>query len=321
MKTAFNTIKPIFFALIGILLLFVTFKDLNWLQFLAEIKNANIEWALASVAFGYLAYVFRALRWSLLISPLRKDIKLLKLIHAIASGYLWNSFIPRSGELVRCTALNKVYDIPVSKLLGHVILERLIDLIILILLIIASIFMNYNQVLSLSQVFIISNKLIAILFIFTCLIFLAYYQRHLIYSHFESNRMFTKIVNFIAGLKQGFTSIKYIDNKFAFCIYTSLIWICYLLMTIVCFWCFEETLNLNLGQGLFILVAGGLGMLAPTPSGIGSYHYLVILALTSLGISQVTSQSFAFIVHFAQTIMVIIAGFIGMGSLYYSHGK
>ena len=87
-------------------------------------------------------------------------------------------------------------------------------------------------------------------------------------------------------------------------------------MTIVCFYCFSETKDLNLGQGLFILVGGGLGMVVPTPTGIGSYHYLVIQALVAINITRDIAQFFAIIVHSSQAIMILIAGFFAMIFLY-----
>ena len=77
-----------------------------------------------------------------------------------------------------------------------------------------------------------------------------------------------------------------------------------------------ETKDLNFGQGLFIMVAGGLGMVVPTPTGLGSYHYLVIKALISLNISRQIAQFFAIIVHSSQAIMIIITGFFAMIFLY-----
>ena len=71
-----------------------------------------------------------------------------------------------------------------------------------------------------------------------------------------------------------------------------------------------------IANGLFILVAGGLGMVIPTPTGIGSYHYLVIQALMIINISKEVAQFFAIIVHTSQAIMIIVAGFVGMALLY-----
>ena len=55
--------------------------------------------------------------------------------------------------------------------------------------------------------------------------------------------------------------------------------------------------------------AGGLGMVIPTPTGIGSYHYLVIKALVAINISREIAQYFALIVHTSQALMIIGTGF------------
>ena len=74
-------------------------------------------------------------------------------------------------------------------------------------------------------------------------------------------------------------------------------------------------------QGLFILVAGGLGMVMPTPTGIGSYHYLVKKALVVFGIGPQIAFTFAFIVHTSQALMIILAGLFAMVSLYLKSTK
>ena len=65
-----------------------------------------------------------------------------------------------------------------------------------------------------------------------------------------------------------------------------------------------------------VIVAGGLGMVVPTPTGIGSYHYLVIQALVAINISREIAQFFAIIVHSSQAVMILIAGFFAMIFLY-----
>jgi len=57
-------------------------------------------------------------------------------------------------------------------------------------------------------------------------------------------------------------------------------------------------------------------MVVPTPTGIGSYHYLVIQALLILNVSREVSQFFAIIVHSSQALMIIVSGFFAMLILY-----
>jgi uncharacterized protein (TIRG00374 family) len=333
MLKALKIVQPVIFALIGAFLLFVSFKDIEWGNFVEAAKDIPLKWVFISIFLGYLAYVFRALRWALLIYPIKKDIRTINLIHSIAFGYLWNSVIPRSGELIRCTSLSTASNIPVSVLLGHVILERLIDLIILLGCVALSIILNYNQInllvtsgtsaldyepLHLNYIdWVISHPGIIICLVFILMGCMLYRYRKLILS----SVILSKIDNFISGVKSGFISIKNLDNKTMFIVYTSLIWVCYFLMTVICFRCFQETLDLTIGQGLFVFVAGGLGMVIPTPSGIGSYHFLVKKALVILGVGAKIGLYFAVVVHGAQTIMVLVAGFIGMSSLYYKRNE
>jgi uncharacterized protein (TIRG00374 family) len=304
--------KPAIFLLLGCFLLWISFKDIDLLRFNDALKRIPIQWIFLSMLLGYLAFIIRGLRWYLLIEPLGYKPKKSHLIHAIAFGYLFNSFIPRSGELVRCTALNKTSNIPVSALFGHVLLERLIDFIILGFCIWLSFILNHNKFLVFSQDF--SFPLIYILYflVFLFVILVSFKFRKNLFKQKHLNRVDT----FIIGLKEGFLSFRKIQNKLLFSIYTALIWLCYLFMTVVCFFCFDELQHLTLSEGLFIMVAGGLGMVVPTPTGIGSYHYLVIKALVAIGITYETAGFFALIVHSSQALMILLSGAVAMMVLY-----
>jgi len=317
MKYILRYIRPLFFLGLGIFLLFISFKGINWTEFQIILKDISLKWIYLSMLFGYLAYVFRGLRWYLLIKPLGFRPKIFDLVNAIAFGYLFNSLIPRSGEVVRCTALNKVSGIPVSKLFGHVLLERLIDFILLVICFFLAFLLNHQDVLAFASLIDLPDDM----FLYITALALVVLFIYKFVKSFLSPEHYQKIKLFVNGIKTGFLSIKNIPNKFAFLIYTLLIWVCYFLMTVICFYCFHETKDLNLGQGLFILVAGGLGMVIPTPTGIGSYHYLVIQALIAINISREISQFFAIIVHSSQAIMIIVTGFLAMFFLYQKNNR
>ena len=287
-------------------------NGIDFNNFKDALINIPLKWIFASMCLGYLAFIFRALRWKLLIQPLGFQPKVSNLVHSIAFGYLFNSFIPRSGEIIRCTALNKVTQIPTSKLLGHVLLERIIDFVILTTLFIVSFIFNYKSLFSFFGDINLPQNLITYLFFFLVLMLFIYF----VISRFANSTYIQKIINFIIGIKQGFLSLKNVKNKFLFWLYTILIWVCYLFMTIICFLCFFETSSLSILEGLFVMVAGGLGMVVPTPTGIGSYHYFVIKALTSFNISLEISQFFAIIVHTSQALMIIVMGAVAMWVLY-----
>ena len=93
----------------------------------------------------------------------------------------------------------------------------------------------------------------------------------------------------------------------------------------------KETSHLTASDGLFLLVLGGVGMVIPTPGGIGSYHAIVMIGLSVLGIGSITLGSggetsnpallFPTIMHAGQTLMTIIIGSIGVLILFLSKKK
>ena len=84
----------------------------------------------------------------------------------------------------------------------------------------------------------------------------------------------------------------------------------YFLMSYTCFRALEATAGLDWHAGLFLLVMGGIGMSAPSPGGIGTYHFLVQQGLLLYGVTEDHGLSFAYLMHGSQTIVVIILGAI-----------
>jgi uncharacterized membrane protein YbhN (UPF0104 family) len=147
----------------------------------------------------------------------------------------------------------------------------------------------------------------------------------------KKSRFYEKILEFIEGLKEGFKSIQNMKQKFTFWLHTFCIWIMYFLMTYICFFSMAETAHLTAGDGLFLLVLGGVGMVIPTPGGIGSYHAIVMIGLSVLGVGTVylgeggdpsnPALIFPTIVHIAQTFVAIIMGSLGLLILFLSKKK
>jgi uncharacterized membrane protein YbhN (UPF0104 family) len=147
----------------------------------------------------------------------------------------------------------------------------------------------------------------------------------------KKSSFYTKILTFVEGIKEGFKSIKNIKKKSIFWLHTFSIWILYFLMTYICFFSMVETTHLSTSDGLFLLVLGGIGMVIPTPGGIGSYHAIVMIGLSVLGVGTAffgeggdpsnPALLFPTIVHAAQTLGALIMGSIGLLILFLSKKK
>lgn len=314
MNLSKNYFTATIFFIVGILLFWLSVRNIEFVRFFETIKTIKIKWLIFSVFLGYFAFILRALRWKLMIEPSGYNVRFSKLLHSVVFGYLFNLIIPRSGEIVRCSTLSRSNNIPISPLVGHVILERLIDVLVLCLCLILVLILNFDQFISFSNLFKIPWTLIISLASFAIILILIFKKI------FFLNEAFTKkITSFYKGLKDGFMSFNLLKNKIIFIFYTLLIWLCYFFMTYLCFFCFEELKTLSLQDGLFVMVAGGLGMIVPTPSGMGSYHFLVIKSMSVISIGNEISTYYALTVHTSQTLMLIIGGLISMYFLYVSN--
>ena len=130
-----NLLKYTVFLGVGVLLFSLAFSLVDDKEALWEAMR-SASWSGIGISFvmGYLAIVSRGLRWGMLLEPLGHRANVYHSIHSVTFAYFANTFVPRSGELARCAALNQTDDIPVDQLFGTVISERVIDLIFLILL-------------------------------------------------------------------------------------------------------------------------------------------------------------------------------------------
>ena len=333
-KIIFKILKYIASLVFAFGIIYLLFKNQDPVQLINEIQKVDGKWVFLSMLFGGWAYVSRGLRWIVLIDALGYNSTKVNSISAVSVGYFTNMFIPRAGEISRCTALNQVEKIPVDKLFGTILIERVLDFVFLILLILLIFVLKFNDLLSFYSTLKAqqnpdegSDKSLTLLAVFLIggIIFF------LLKRFLKDSKFYEKVLVFIEGLKEGFKSIKNMKRKSAFWFHSFSIWIMYFLMTYICFFSMQETSHLSVSDGLFLLVLGGIGMVVPTPGGVGSYHAIVMIGLSVLGVGTVflgeggdpsnPALLFPTIVHIAQTLVAIIMGSIGLLILFLSKKK
>ena len=312
-------------------IIYVLFQHQDPVKLFEEIQKVKMEWVVLSMIFGALAYVSRGLRWIVLIDALGYKSSKTNSISAVSVGYFTNMFIPRAGEISRCAALNQAENIPVDKLFGTILIERVIDFIFLFGLIILTLLLKLDDLLkffSTLQAHKTGNNKFLILLGLMAVGIIAFL---LLKKWLKKSKFYQRVLEFIDGIKEGFKSIKKMKRKSAFWIHSFSIWIMYFLMTYICFFSMSETAHLTVGDGLFLLVLGGIGMVIPTPGGIGSYHAIVMIGLAVLGVGFINLNPpegeinpalvFPTVVHVAQTLVAIIMGLVSLLFLFLTKKK
>ena len=316
-KTIFSAIKYLLLLGLAFGLLYLAFKGVDVRQTIAEISRADYYWLSASVIVSLVSFVSRAFRWNLLIEPLGYHPRLSNTMYSLMVGYLANLAVPRLGEVTRCGSLSKAEKLPFNSLLGTVIVERLIDVICLLICLILTAVIEYDRLgnflmdaiitpiaskisESMQSVMFLSVSLAVLLALLGLIIWFVRKSRQ---SDEES-----KIVVLIKGLVAGLFSIGKLKRPWAFLFHTVLIWVMYFFMAYFAFFALPATSGLSWSAGMFILVVGGLGMSAPVQGGIGVYHLLVSQGLILYGLSQQDGLAFATLLHTSQLVLVLILG-------------
>lgn len=326
-KKLVSIIKYTLFFLIGVLLIYLVFKDADLEKMYTDLKSADYKWVILSFAMGYAAYVSRGYRWLQLLEPMGYKPKAINAINSVAITYFTNLALPRAGEVARATSLNQSEDIPVDKLLGTIVIERIIDMIFLLTLMFLTIIIRYEDLINFFNTALsskgassnsdISNTILYFGATILVLIIITFLLRNSI----KKTTIYDKIRAFLYGIKEGIITVKHMKNKGVFIAHSFFIWIMYYLMVYVVFFAMPETSNLTISDGIFIMAVGSLGMVAPVPGGIGAYHGAVMLGLFLIGIPKEVGLSFAVIVHTTQTLVAIISGPIAILMTSIAKGK
>jgi uncharacterized protein (TIRG00374 family) len=109
-------------------------RDLFWASF----RATHPGWIAASVGTTFLGYAIRALRWQTLLTPI-KHISFLHLMSATVIGFGAIFSLGRPGEVVRPVWINRVEGVPIVGGATSVIVERVFDLLmVLVLFVVAS---------------------------------------------------------------------------------------------------------------------------------------------------------------------------------------
>lgn len=306
------------FLALGLLLLYLSFKGVDLNHLAKDLKSANYFWVLISLLCAFVGYVSRAIRWRLLIEPLNYKPPVKNVFYALMFGYFANFAFPRIGEITRCGSLTKSDKIPMDSLIGTVIIERAIDLIVLLFLLfvvfVAKIdvfgsFIKETVFIPIYKKFLNTVNFsiyywLAILLILVVSVYALYYFR----KKFKRVKFVLKIRKIIRGVVSGVKTVTKMKSRSAFLFHTLVIWLSYFLMTYVVIFAIPATSNLTPIDGLFLLVIGGLGMAAPVQGGIGAFHWIVSSALSLYGISKAEGLAFATIQHESQAILAILLG-------------
>lgn len=104
-----------------------SWQRFDWGRFWAATQNTNKLYLLGGVALIYVSYFLRALRWKILLRPV-KDTTASRLVAPTMIGFTGLSLLGRPGELIRPYLIARKENLSMASQLGVWIVERIFDM-------------------------------------------------------------------------------------------------------------------------------------------------------------------------------------------------
>lgn len=280
---------------------------------LTDFANANYFWLLMVILLFMISNLSRTARWHMLIRPLGYQPRFVNGLGAIMIGYFANLGIPRIGEVARAGVLARYEKIEVEKVMGTIVVDRIIDVLSILIVTVLALILQYRQIWSAVRDLLDLSTLIklgvagAIALLISVALFFLFRKK------LEQTRIYQKIVSILKGFVEGLATVRQLDRPWLFLLHSVNIWLMYYLLNYLCFFAYEPTSDLSPLVGLVTFVFGGWGIVIPTPGGMGSYHFLVQVALGIYGVSSPDSFSYAMIAFI--TVQIGASAIFGLISL------
>jgi uncharacterized protein (TIRG00374 family) len=304
--------------------LYLAFRNVNINELWNILKTTNYLYVFIGMALGVFAgSAIRAVRWGVLLEPVKKDIGFKNLFATTIIGYMMNNLFPRSGEVIRPYILGKHENISRASAFATIIVERIIDTVMFLLMFgVALLYFQdkiTNAIPSIGSAVIILSAAIFLMLAWI-LFMLISPQKSLKVVKFVTGflpaKLHEKVDNIFDSLLTGFEVLKKPSLFFRIAIYSILLWAVYLFSTYIPFYSFNILLTDNgtsLLKGLWdanlLLVLINVAMFIPSPAATGPYHYICKVTLVNMfAVSETNALGYGTTTHAMSFVLYLIAG-------------
>ena len=303
--------------LIGLLIsgvaVYLSLRKIDFGALWESLHSIRVLFLFPAIAMQISCFFFKGAGWRFLLMPAKKEVRLSSAISVLVIGLMVNNLFPaKMGELARAYLMGEKEELPKSLCLSTVGVEHLLDVVVLLIFLLVLL-----PTVSLPDWLRVTGTLVGfaalgmIVLMFLVMRkeekFLDWLSRILKYL---PERFRQKIQSVLNHFFQGF---RVLTGRYIFYAFGMLfpMWI----MSFLYAYFMMGTCGLSLPfkAAVMVVIFVAFGKIIPSsPGAIGTYHYLVILVLTSFQISKETALGYAIILHALSYLVEVVAGIIGL---------
>ena len=126
--------KAVLGIAVTVFLLWWVLHDVDFNEVVSNIAGGNFLLLFASVCVATSGFLIRAMRWKVLLTPVRPDTRFRSRFAAVSIGMMGNNLLPaRAGEFARALAFSRMEPVSVTAAFGSLVVERFMDGVVLLL--------------------------------------------------------------------------------------------------------------------------------------------------------------------------------------------
>ncbi len=279
------------------------------------LRASDLRWLVpTSIVLG-LALWLRVLRWWVLFDATSRP-PLRAVGHAAFVGYFFNNILPaRAGEAARILALYAKARTPRAETVGTVVIERVFDLLALLLLLFAS-YPLLPEISWLRAAALLGVALVTVL-VALITVLVRYDDRAVRWLLSPLRRLpaagaAERVEAAVVNATRGLVALR--DPRVALrgMALTVASW----LMLALSFWILMAAFDLHLPvvAGMLVVVAINLSLVLPSsPAALGVFEAATVVALRAFDVPQAEALSYALVLHLLNFVPFVIIGAVLLG--------
>lgn len=294
---------------VGLLLLILAVRQVDWVSVGAALRGVSPQWLAAGIAGFTTAHIMLALRWRALVEA-EDPISLGDAFDFVMIGAVAGLVLPaRLNEVARAVAAGRYHSLSASRLLGTIVVERLLDVIALLGFGVAlSLLMNIPAFVqaALTTLFGAAVAIAIVLWMGERgpLGAIAHLVARLRGPLSRTLPIFDRFLSGIAVLRET----RRLPRALAT---TLLAWLC----SAVAATCNIAAFGIEVPwyAGAFVVLVINLGGIIPAPpAGVGVYHYMAMLALGLWVTDSSIAFAFALVAHASSFASTLVLGSVSL---------
>ena len=301
---------PFIGLLLGGLFLWLAIRDTDFSDVGDRLADANYFYVLLIAILLCAFYALKARRWSLIFRS-NNPPPVSAVAPSMMLGFAGNNVLPaRLGELIRVYLAARDFDVGKSRIVGTLVVERLLDALAILSLLLAATFafsLESGEIIA-ARNFLLTICALAIAFVFGVL-FVTRLRAKDGNDKTRRTSLLQSVFDKIQRVQRGFAVLGRPQLLVRAMLNSIVQWI----LMAACIWLSVLAFGLSISPAIavFVLVLIIAGITLPSAPGfVGTIEYCFILALGFFGVDATDALSIAIFYHLTTFLFVILSGLV-----------